>query len=66
MLNVAMQSTTKTRLMCGAFLSFDQIDKVYLPLLLENSLLEYNSQTKKYKTTNLGQEFLKKSETLRL
>lgn len=52
--------------MYQAFLSFNQLSKEYLPLLLKNGLLEYNAKDKKYRTTKKGREFLDKYDQLRL
>lgn len=48
----------KTKLMYEAFLSFAQL-KDYLALLLENGMLEYDPQTKKYVTTQKGKQMIR-------
>jgi len=57
-LEVAKEGNKKTRIMYLANLSFDQLKK-YLNFLIEKDLLEYDSNERKYKTTDKGLEFLK-------
>ncbi len=45
-------------IMYSAFLSYNQL-KEYIPLLIENNLLEYIEGTQTYKTTEKGLNFLK-------
>jgi len=52
--------------MFSAFLSFSQIDKNYLPLLINNDLLEYNDKTRTYKTTAKGKDLLNKYKKLEI
>jgi predicted transcriptional regulator len=52
--------------MYQAFLSFNQLSKEYLPLLLENGLLEYDTKDQKYRTTRKGKEFLDVYDQLKL
>jgi predicted transcriptional regulator len=49
-----------------AYLSFDQIDKEYLPLLLERDLLEYDKIKRTYCTTEKGKEFIEMYKSLKL
>jgi predicted transcriptional regulator len=53
----ANESITKTKIMYKAFLSYAQL-KEYLHMLLENGLLEYNSEEQTYKATPKGFKFL--------
>lgn len=57
MLEAADGGVTKTRIMYKAFLSYEQL-KEYLVLLCENGLLEYNEESRTYKTTYKGIRFL--------
>jgi predicted transcriptional regulator len=66
MLIAALDGASKTQIMYKAELSFAQIDKEYLPLLLQNKLLEYDSKTKQYSTTQRGASFLEKYKNLKL
>ncbi|HEX2558119.1 MAG TPA: winged helix-turn-helix domain-containing protein [Nitrososphaera sp.] len=66
MLIAALDGASKTQIMYKAELSFSQIDKEYLPLLLQNKLLEYDSKTKQYSTTQRGASFLEKYKNLKL
>ncbi|HKR72597.1 MAG TPA: winged helix-turn-helix domain-containing protein, partial [Candidatus Nitrosocosmicus sp.] len=56
-LNAANGGISKTKIMYKAFLSYAQI-KEYLPILLENNLLELGPDGK-YRTTEKGIRFLK-------
>ena len=49
--------TTKTKIMYAAFLSYDQL-REYLRILTENGLLDYDSNTRTFKTTEKGLRFL--------
>ncbi|MDQ3903355.1 MAG: winged helix-turn-helix domain-containing protein [Thermoproteota archaeon] len=49
--------TTKTKIMYGAFLSYDQL-RGYVGILSENGLLDYDSNTRTFKTTEKGLRFL--------
>jgi predicted transcriptional regulator len=49
---------TKTKIIYIAFLSYKQLQE-YLPLLIQNGLLEYLEGTKSYKITEKGLKFLK-------
>jgi len=57
-LEAANGSSTKTRIMYKAFLSYAQL-KEYLSVLIENNLLEYLEGSQTYKTTEKGFNFLK-------
>ena len=50
-------SSTKTRLMHGAYLSFEQIDE-YLTFLLANDMITRNEATHTYAPTERGIHFL--------
>jgi predicted transcriptional regulator len=54
---------TKTKIMYGAFLSHSQL-KRYLPLLIQDGLLEYLEETHTYRTTEKGLKFLKMYEQM--
>jgi predicted transcriptional regulator len=49
---------TKTKLMYGAFITFNQL-KEYLSLLAENGLIQYEDGTNTLRTTGKGIHFLK-------
>jgi predicted transcriptional regulator len=61
-LYAANGSASKTKIMYKAFLSYAQI-KEYLPMLLENNLLELLDGGK-YRTTEKGIRFLKMNEEI--
>lgn len=61
-LNAANGGISKTKIMYKAFLSYAQI-KEYLPILLENNLLELDDGGK-YRTTEKGMRFLKMNEEI--
>jgi predicted transcriptional regulator len=65
-LQVAFEGSLRTNIMYQAFLSFNQLSKEYLPLLLENGLLEYDTKDQKYRTTRKGKEFLDVYDQLKL
>lgn len=48
-----LDGTTKTRIMYQAFLSHVQL-RDYLSFLIDGGLLEYDSQTNRYRTTEKG------------
>ncbi len=48
---------TKSKLMYGAFLSYSQL-KEYLKILTDNGLISYDFDTRTFKTTGKGNEFL--------
>ena len=57
-LEAANGKATKTKIMYIAFLSYNQL-KEYLSVLIENNLIEYSEETKTYKTTEKGLNYLK-------
>jgi predicted transcriptional regulator len=57
-LNVANRGGTRTKIMYRAFISYNQL-KEYLPVLIENNLLEYHDGTQTFRTTEKGLNFLK-------
>ena len=57
-LEAAKGKATKTKIMYIAFLSYNQL-KEYLSVLRENNLIEYSEETKTYKTTEKGLNYLK-------
>ena len=61
-LNAANGGISKTKIMYKAFLSYAQI-KEYLPILLENNLLELGPDGK-HRTTEKGIRFLKMNEEI--
>jgi predicted transcriptional regulator len=56
-LESANGSSTKTKIMYKAFLSYAQL-KEYITMLVDNGLLEYNSAEQTYKTSPKGLKFL--------
>ena len=61
-LYAANGSASKTKIMYKAFLSYAQI-KEYLPMLLENNLLQFKEDGKYY-TTEKGSQFLKMNKEI--
>lgn len=57
LLKIALDRTTKTRMMYSAYLSYRQVEE-YLPLLLGSGMLELDTKGKKYHTTKKGEHFL--------
>ena len=57
-LDAANRRATKTKIMYIAFLSYSQL-KEYLPVLIENNLIEYHNGTQTFRTTKKGLKFLK-------
>jgi predicted transcriptional regulator len=55
-LQIAQDGAMKTRIMYNAFLSFPQLNE-YLAFLKDNGLLEYDSDTNLYHTTEKGKRF---------
>ena len=53
----AVGGSIKSKIMYKSFLSHDQL-KVYLALLVENGLLDYDMRTLEYKTTEKETRFL--------
>ncbi len=60
-LKIAGGGVSKTKIMYGAYLSYDQL-KDYMQVLLENGLLEKKGM--QYRTTKKGLDFLKGYERL--
>jgi predicted transcriptional regulator len=65
LLTLALEGTTKTKLMYGAFLSYRQIQE-YLPLLLENGFMVFDGTDQKYHTEQKGKDFLDTYKRIRL
>jgi predicted transcriptional regulator len=63
-LQAANGGSTKTKIMYVAFLSHVQL-KRYLPLLIQDGLLEYLEATHTYRTTEKGLKFLKMHEQIK-
>ncbi|HET8793559.1 MAG TPA: winged helix-turn-helix domain-containing protein [Nitrososphaeraceae archaeon] len=57
-LDVANGGATKTKIMYNAYLSYNQL-KAYLSILIENNVLEYQNDTKIFRTTEKGLNLLK-------
>ncbi|HEX9318568.1 MAG TPA: winged helix-turn-helix domain-containing protein [Nitrososphaeraceae archaeon] len=55
--SASQNQITKTKMMFSSFLSYPQL-LYYLKLLIDEDLLEYDSQSKLYRTTQKGMEFL--------
>ena len=56
--DAANRGATKIKIMYIAFLSYSQL-KEYLPVLIENNLIEYHNGTQTFRTTKKGLKFLK-------
>lgn len=56
-LDVANGGSTKTKIMCKAYLSYAQL-KEYLSILIQNELLEYVEGERRYRTTEKGLVFM--------
>ena len=52
-LHAAEHESSKTRIMFSCLISFRQLEE-YLPVLLENGLLHYNSEKQTYRITQKG------------
>lgn len=63
-LRISISGAKKTRIVYGANLNF-KIVKGYLSELREKGLLEFQTHSKKYITTERGIEFLKQYEKIR-
>jgi predicted transcriptional regulator len=57
-LDATNRGATKTKIMYRAFLSYTQL-KEYLPVLIENNLIQYHDETETFWTTEKGLKFLK-------
>jgi predicted transcriptional regulator len=62
-LEVALEGVTKTRIMYGAYLSYQQLEE-YVGVLVQNGLLEHIPEERTFVTTLKGREFLKSYEHL--
>jgi predicted transcriptional regulator len=62
-LEIAKDGAIKTRIMYGAYMSWNQL-KEYLSALAEDGLIEYIREEQKYKTTEKGIEYLKTIDKL--
>jgi predicted transcriptional regulator len=62
-LEVALEGVTKTRIMYGAYLSYQQLNE-YSGVLIQNGLLEHIPEEKTFVTTQKGREFLESYEHL--
>ncbi len=56
-LEAANGGSTKTKIMCSAFINDDQLMN-YLGFLTDNGLIDKDSQTNTYKTTEKGLRFI--------
>jgi predicted transcriptional regulator len=56
-LQAANGGITKTKIMYHAFLSYAQVQN-YLKVLIQNDLLSYDLDTRKFKTTEKGLRFI--------
>lgn len=66
MLTSALEGTTKTGMMFYAYVSYTQLSKEYLPVLLKNELLAYDAERNRYFTTTKGCEYLRSYEKMSL
>ena len=57
-LDATNRGATKTKIMYRSFLSYTQL-KEYLPVLIENNLIESHDETETFWTTEKGLKFLK-------
>ena len=57
-LDAANGGATKTKIMYTAMLSYNQLNE-YLPVLIENNLIEYHDGTHEFRTTEKGLNLLK-------
>ena len=64
-LQTANGGTTKTRIMYGAYLSYAQL-KEYLGTLIENGLVEFESESNTYRTSPKGLRFIQMYEKIEL
>ena len=62
-LEIAKDGAIKTRIMYGAYMSWNQL-KEYLSALAEDGLIEFIREEQKYKTTKKGIEYLKTLDKL--
>ena len=57
-LDAANGGATRTKIIYIAFISYNQL-KEYLPVLIENNLIEYHDGTETFRATEKGLKFLK-------
>ena len=57
-LNAANGGGTRSKIMYRAFIGYNQLNE-YLPVLIENNLIEYHEGTQTFWTTEKGLNFLK-------
>ena len=57
-LNAANGGGTRSKIMYRAFIGYNQLNE-YLPVLIENNLIEYHDGTQTFCTTEKGLKFLK-------
>jgi predicted transcriptional regulator len=62
-LEIAKDGAVKTRIMYGAYMSWNQL-KEYLSSLVEDGLIDFIREDHKYKTTEKGIEYLKTIDKL--
>jgi predicted transcriptional regulator len=60
---VASSKATKTRLMCGAYLSYAQIDE-YMGFILQQGLINQVPETNLYQLSEKGMQYLNLSDEL--
>jgi predicted transcriptional regulator len=65
-LKVASEGTNVTSILYKVYLSYRQFHEYYLPVLVNNGLLNYDRKTKLYTTTKKGMEFVKHSDALKI
>jgi predicted transcriptional regulator len=58
-LDAANRGGTRSKIMYKAFLGYNQLNE-YLPVLIENNLIEYHDGTQTFRTTEKGLYFLKR------
>ena len=64
-LKIADKGVSKTKIMYGAYLSFAQL-KEYLKMLVDNGMLSFDEKSTKYRTTEVGRNFIKTYERVGL
>lgn len=60
-----MNGSKKTRIMFGAFLSYNQL-KSYISSLIESGHLDHDDTTNTYKTTTKGMRFIESYDQMNL
>jgi predicted transcriptional regulator len=48
---------TRTEIMYRVMMSYSQLQEYYLPMLIQNGLLDYEPRDKKFKTTQKGMKY---------